>query len=268
MTVTYEFSYLFSSSPNNGALNVNSTGSRFSVNMSTFPVVVPESAKNCTIRVIGASIPYVSPNIEAGINSEFYFTYNAVAYQISLPTGLYSLNDIQSSINLGLQNIGPAVPSNLFSFIANNATQRVTIVFNGIAQIDFTQGDTFRDILGFNAQLVPNVLSVPGQNVTAPNIANFDTLKFFTIATNLINSGIPINGIIGRNIIAVIPINSVVGQRISYDPQQVVRIDSRELIGTRRGSSSCIFEILNQAGQPINMLNQEWSVTLTFSYDV
>lgn len=267
MTINYETSYTFSSSPENGALNINANGSAFTVDMSRFPIAIPESARTCTIRTIGASIPYVSPNIEEGINSEFYFTYNGNAYQITLPSGLYSLNDINSAISLGLQNIGPAVPSNLFSFIGNNSTQRVSILFNYPAsQIDFTPNDTFRTLLGFDAVLVPPLLSVAGQNVTAPNIAAFDSLQSFVIVSNIINSGIPFNNI-GRNVIALIPISNVqVGQRIAYDPQQVIKIAANELIGQRRTSTN--WQILDQLGRPINMLNQAWSVTITIAYEV
>jgi hypothetical protein len=267
MTI-HTITVLFSSDPLNGALNINSNtiyqGNKFSVDLSRYPISIPRNARSCTISVIGASIPYISPNIIADVNSEFYFLYNAVNYQISFPTGLYSLSSIQSTLQLGLNNL--SLPSDLFSFVGNGSTQKVSIVFNyANSQIDFTQSDTFRFLLGFNSGVYPPGLSVVAQSITAQNVAELDTLQSYTILTDLVTAGIPINNV-SRNVIAAIPINTSPGGRIIYDPQNASIVNCSELIGSPR--TNCIITIANQRADDINMLNQPWSVTIKIVYEV
>jgi len=262
---SFSFVYLFSSSPNNGALNINSDGSAFSVNMARYPISMPHNCKNVTAAVIAASIPYISPNVITPTNDQFNFNYLGTNYQIIIPTGLYSLNSLQNQINLGLAAL--SLPQAIFTFIGNGSTQKVSIQFNYTnTYIDFTGSNTFRDLMGFNAVLVPLAPSTAGQIETAPNVANFDTLQSYTIATSLLNNGIPFNGTTSKSIVSIIPINGVPGSRLIYQPTLPVLVNANELISQSRTVAD--FQILDQDANPINMLNQIWTVTIQFTYDI
>lgn len=263
---SYSFTYLFSSAISTGAIvDSNSGGSKFSIDMGRYPIRMPTHCKNVTISCVSASIPYVTPNITAGINNYFYFNYLGINYILQLPTGLYSLNTLQSQISVGLLSL--SLPNNLFTFIGNTSTQTTSIQFNyANSYIDFTQPFNFGFILGYNT-ITPVIPSTLGQITTAPQTANFDTLKAYVISTDLTSgNGIPINGRTSRGVVALIPIDSQPGSRLTYSPSLMVIVNCNELIGQTRTYAN--FEILNQNGESISMLNQEWSVLLQFTYDL
>lgn len=263
---SYSFTYLFSSDSVNGALNIDATGSSFSVDMTRYPLRMPNNCKNVTASLISASVPYVSPNISADLaNNIFSFNYLGTNYTMVIPNGLYSLSSLQAQIAIGLADL--SLPQNIFSFIGNGSTQKVSIVFNyANTYINFTIPNSFNQLMGFGNVLVPPVPSVLGQIVTAPNVAEFDTLQSFIITTSLLNNGIPLNGSFSQGVVGLIPITTAPGIRITYQPSLPIIINANELIGQYRTSAT--FRILNQRGQAIDMLNQIWNFTLQFSYEL
>jgi len=266
MTI-YTFSYLFSSDPANGASNINSTGNTFYVDASSFPLQIPASAKQCLIKTISASIPYVSPNIISGVNSDFSFEYLTIPYTITLPTGLYGLGDLSAAIALGFSNLG--LPSTLLSFYGDAPTQRVNITTNNAGfLIDFTQPQNFATILGFNQALYPSVgVSTAGQNFFSPNVASFDSLTSYLVSSDICSVGLPINGNKAQQVIANIPIsNVIVGGRLVFDPQQAIPIEVPELKGYKK--SYIRISLLDQQGRDIEMLGQFFSVVVLFEYEV
>ena len=267
MTI-HTVTFLFSSDPNNGAININSNtvyqGNSFSVDLSRYPISIPAKAKSCSLTVIGASIPYISPNLVMNANSNFNFIYNGTAYTLILPTGLYSLNNVASAISLILTSM--TLPSNLFTFVGNSATQMVSIVYNyANLQVDFTQPYNFAYIMGFNSGVYPPSPSYVGETSTAQNVAEFDQLTSYTIISDLVSIGLPFNGN-SKNVIAVIPITSTPGSIVIYDPQNAQRIEAGSLIGVVRTIAN--FSITDSRANNINMLNQPWSIVCRFDYDI
>jgi hypothetical protein len=264
---TYSFTYLFNSNPLNGA-NVDSSsgGSSFSLDISRYPIKMPKECRNVTISAVSASIPYVTPNIIIDINNFFYFNYLGNNYVVQIPTGLYSLSSLQTQLSSSFVNL--ILPSDIFTFIGNGSTQKTSIQFNyANTFIDFTQNKTFRQLMGYDSIITPPAPSTIGQITTANNIANFDTLQSYLITCDLTSgNGIPLNGISSRGIIASIPISGQPGSRLTYSPSVLIIVNANELIGQTRTSAR--FQILNQDGGQISMLDQEWSITLQFSYDL
>src|SRR5690242_18384785 len=127
MPTQYE-SYFFSSDPAAGALNVSTDGTTFTVQLSD-PISVPSDAKACHVGVNTAAIWNTSPNIgpelgPAGVDdNKFRYTTStapAGTYDITFPTGQYSLGAISTYLSSQLTNNGHA--TNLFTIGGQAAT--------------------------------------------------------------------------------------------------------------------------------------------------
>ena len=101
-------------------------------------------------------------------------------YAITIPNGLYDLNGLNQSILRELENAGAKNdPNVLFSLSPDEATNKVEIRLNyDSVSIDFTQPNTFREILGFNSQVVGPYATVP-RNILADNVAAFNQVNYF-----------------------------------------------------------------------------------------
>jgi len=189
----------------------------------------------------------------------FYFSHLGTPYVIAIDTGLYSLAQLNGV--LGRFFVNNSLPKNLIVFSGNDATQKTIVTFNYVGtQIDFTQANTIRTILGFNSQLVPAAPStVVGENYESSVEAVFNRINFFYIRSTLVNNGLPINGVSG-NIISQIPITAPPGSQINYSPQNVIAIEARNLIG--KTIQQIRFELLDDQLRPVNTLSEYWSITL------
>lgn len=264
----YKLPYIFSSDPNQGASNVSVTGDRFSVFFDR-PIIVPEHAINVHIVVQEASIWNVVPNIIEGENNILYITHFdgvvSTPYVVNIPTGLYGLHDLDSAINRELVNLG--APTNLITLAGDSSTQKTVIQINVLPletiSIDFTPSDTFRDILGFNSQVIPPT-SGP-INIFSDNTANFNNIEYFLVSSSLISKGISLNNNY-NSVIAQILIDKPSGQQIISTPFNPPEIPANELIGTRHNKID--FWVTDQASNPINLLNEIFSIRLIITYTI
>lgn len=253
--------YVFSSDVNVGAINVSQQGSVFSVNLIT-PIDIPHGVIDCSIDVIGATIWNVSPNIAASFhNNMFYFTYSATPYVVTITDGLYSLPQLNSFLGRFFVNNG--LPRTLIVFSGDEATQKTVMTLNNVGtQVDFTQPNNIRTVLGFNSELLPAAPSViAGESFISENVAVFNRINFYYITSTLVNSGLPLNGIAG-NIIGQVYITSPPGDQIIYDPQNVISIDARNLIG--KSVQQITFQLLDDQLRNVNTLGEIWTVTIQF----
>ena len=119
-------------------------------------------------------------------------------YDITIPNGLYDLSGLNNAISRELELAGAKNdPDALITLNADEATQKVEIRFNyDDVSIDFSQPNTFADILGFSTTACDNPL---GPYPTAPisilatDIAAFNTVNYFLIHGDLTNKGIRFN---------------------------------------------------------------------------
>ena len=183
-------SYVFSSNPALGATNISADGSSFSVSLDS-PIEVPRGVIDCTLDVIAASIWNVSPNIKAAYNNDkFYFSHLGTPYIITIETGLYSLPQLNSYFRRYFVNNG--LPNNLIVLSANDSAQTCIITFNYVGtQIDFTQLNTVRTILGFNSELLPNggPSTIIGESYEGESKASFNRINFYYFKSSLVNQG-------------------------------------------------------------------------------
>ncbi len=189
---TYEIPIIASSSPEAGATNIQLDGSSFEIRLQQ-PILMPHNLQNCTVQVDEATVWWTIPNISAALgNNQFYFEHLATPYVITIPDGLYSVSDLNTTIDREL--VTATGISGLVTLSADNATQKVEILINQAgSQIDLTPLDTFRDIIGFTSQKVPVAVSVGSYSQLGDNVAAFNTIEYFLLHCDLIGQGIRVN---------------------------------------------------------------------------
>ena len=265
-TVPEEISMIVSSDPNNGASNRSSDGSYFEVQLQD-GLKVPKDALNVNISVEESTIWWSVPNIITGQNDKMYITgpdtLDVVQnFVLTIPQGLYDLAGINEAIARELEAGGAKIdPEPLITLSPDEATQKVQIRFNyATLSIDFTQDDTPRDILGFDAQVYT---PIPDNPLLAPNVAAFNTVNYFLIHSDLTNKGIRFNNnynqTIGQVLIDVAP-----GSQIVSKPFNPARINAPELAGATR--TNLRFWLTDDEDRRVDTNSEYWTARIVIHY--
>ena len=258
-----EFSLIASSDPSNGATLKSNDGSEFTLFYDNV-INIPggdHGYNYVDIAVWSSSIWYNFPNIVNGVNSEFRLTINAVDFDVSLPTGLYTLTDLNESLKREIDILGG--DSSVFQLSADEPTERVNIFLAGTVadpvQIDFTVPNSIRTILGYNSQLLPLLPTTIDFNQLGDVEAEFNQINSVLLHTDLVDSGVRV----GRNF------SSVVGQVfLTTQPnfQQITQptslqwVPSNSLLGQSR--SQARFWITDEKNRPLNTRSENWDINL------
>ena len=194
------------------------------------PILIPREAKYCWLVCQSAEIWNTSPNILTGVNDLFPISDGMGALVITIPQGLYDISLLNAEINRQIVESGR--PADSVVIIGNNATQKTIIQLKTIGTtVDFTGAQTVRDILGFNA--VSFTSTVADELFDAQNVANFNTIDFFILHTDLVQHGVRINSKYSQAVAQVL-IEAPTGNQIKHQPQNPEEIPAPELIGDRR----------------------------------
>ena len=277
MTTT-TYSYFFSSDPANGAIQMDDTGSRFTVQLPQ-PIRFPE-CKNIDLILNSAAIWYTTTNISKTLydNASFSFSYTTgtapdtktQTVNVDLPDGLYSLSDVfeQLSLLCDLQLIG-IVFEKLFLFTSSFSVQKVAVQFLS-KNLRINWGlSTVRKLLGFTADQdsYPNESSggsindIVGKSIQANEIGKFSSLTSYYIHSNLVDNGISINGQY-KNVLGEVPITCLVGELLNYKAlAPAVSFNANELIGT--SWSTLQFWISSQSDATLDMNGEYFSFSIT-----
>ncbi len=262
--VPQEMTILVSSDPLAGAKNVSSNGDSFMVQL-TDNLAIPSGALNVNLSVQEATVWNVVPNISVALgNNKMYITEGGTPYVLTIPNGLYDLVEFNSTIARLLENAGATTtPSPLVAFTGDDATQKVIMRVNYTnVVVDFTPADTPRLILGFDATVFPVNPSAP-VNYLAPNTANFNTVEYFLIHTDLIQKGISVNGQYNQSISTVL-ITVPPGSQIVSSPQNPPSIDAQDLAGTSKKTFRVW--ITDQNNNAIDTLGETFTARIKISY--
>ena len=265
-TIPEEISMIVSSDPTNGASNISPDGSYFEVQLQD-GLSVPKDALNVNISVEEATIWWSVPNVITGENDKLYITGPDTLdvlqnFVLTIPQGLYDLSGINEAMARELEAAGAKIdPEPLITFSPDEATQRVQMRFNyGTVSIDFTQTDTPRVILGFDAQVYS---PVPTNPILAPSVAAFNRINFFLIHSDMTNKGIRFNNnynqTIGQVLIDVAP-----GSQIVSRPFNPAKINAPELAGTTR--TNLRFWLTDDEDRRVNTNNEYWSARIVINY--
>ena len=263
--VDKQLSYTFSSNTSTGATNIQNNGASFSVALNS-PIYIPKGTVDCTVEVLQAAVWNTSPNIAVEFgNNRLSFSYSELLYDFVIPDGLYSLTDLNTTISRLLANAGLA--SNLFILSGDQSTQKTVITYSvsGV-RIDFTNPDSIRTVLGFDARLSPvGGISAAGQSDFSDNTAVFNRINSFFVRSSMVNNGLPLNNV-GSGIIAAIPITAAPGSQINYAPTIPIAVDASNLPGTTLQFIS--FDLLDQELRYVNTVGEDWSITLAIKYKI
>ncbi len=245
----------------NGAINKSADGSEFEIQLED-PIQIPGSATSVTVEVQEAAIWWVIPNIITGVNDAFSIDDGVGGpFNVVVDQGLYDLSGLQQSTESAV--IAAGGPSGMFTMIADNSTQKVIIRINITgASIDFTGATTFRDILGFNSQVLgPTVVATT--DFQGDNIAAFNTIDFFLIHSDLVSRGIRVNNVYDQ-VIAQVLIDTTPGSQIVSTPFNPPKSPAWELIGATRNRIR--FWLTDQLGNPVNTNFENWSARVIIEY--
>jgi len=267
--VREEISLLVSSDPSNGATNISANGDSFEINLQD-GIKIPRDAHAVQVSMEESTIWWTIPNIITGTNDKFYIdapraSDSAItSYTVTIPQGLYDLSALNDAIQRELENAGAKTsPDPVVNLLADTATQKVEIRVNyANTDIDFTQADTFRDILGFNSQNLTNGATAPFIHL-ADNAAAFNTVNSFLIHGDIVQRGVRLNNsysqILGQVLIDVPP-----GSQIVSQPRNPPRVSADELAGQIK--TRLRFFLTDQSNNSVNTAGEYWTARIVVSY--
>lgn len=268
MLVPHEISLLLSSDPANGAINRSADGSQFEVQLEE-PLTIPPEALNTQLVAEESTIWWSVPNIITGQNDKFYITAPNTAdvlsaYVITIPQGLYDLSGLNQAILRELENAGAKTdPNPVITLSPDDATQKVELRLTYLgSQVDFTPLDTFRDILGFNSQVIGPTLVEPFTQL-ADNVAGFNVVNSFLIHSDLTNKGIRFNNRYNQTITQVL-IDVPPGSQIVSRPFNPPKIDISELTGSQR--TSIRMWLTDDKNRPVNTNEEFFTCRIAIRY--
>jgi hypothetical protein len=273
MSIEKQFSAFFSSAISLGSTQTNALGNRFSVQLNS-PITIPRLSKYASLEVVSAKVWNVSPNVSAAIgNNHFYFTYQGVDYDVTLPDGLYGIDEMNLFMEIYFSN-DSVLPNDLFVFEENGATQKLSVKFNYIGvTMDFTLVNACIDVTGFfsvhneasdtfsSTEVI--VSTIAGESFIAPNEARFNRVVNYYITSNLLSDGIPINNR-SNGVICEVPITVRAGSLINFVPTNPLRADCSDLIGQSKQLIS--FGLVDQLGREVSTAGEEWSLAIVIRY--
>lgn len=259
-----ELNILASSDPSNGASNISSDGSQFSVKLSE-PIRIPKNAFNIKTTAEQSTIWWTVPNIITGENDTFRFNYDngggAADWTIVFPQGLYDVTGFNTTFNSLAVN--QTLPANIMTFTGDDSTQKVLLTRNqtGII-IDFVTAGSPRVILGFDSQTIVTNPTAP-VSVLGDNVAAFNTVNSFLIHSDMVDNGVRLNNTYSQ-IVANVLIDVTPGSQIVYEPFKPPVLSASFLKGTSKGRLK--FWLTNEANQAVNTAGEYWTVRIKISY--
>ena len=251
-----------------GADNVSADGTSFEVTLQR-PIMIPNDAVACEVGVISASIwnnsPNIGPDLGAGGIDNNLFRYTTSTgtpgtYNITFPTGLYSLAALSSYLSGQFVNNGHA--SNLFTLSGQAATGLATVTILTLGDtVRFEQVGSVGSILGSPAAVITSAIA--NEVTYGTTIATLNHNNKYLISGTLVSGGIPTNST-SRGLLAAIPIASVPGSQINYTPPNIQWTPAMELIGQNKNQFS--FRLTNERNEATPTANETWSFTLMLRY--
>lgn len=233
------------------------------INLNSPGITVPTGAVEIAWKVESASLWHTAPNISQALNNNrIDYIYNGVQQpHITIPDGLYSVDDLNAFVSRELVNRGELADGLVFS--GSESTQKVVITVNKYYQIDLTNFSSIRSVIGWNSQIYPTVMPVVITSKSGENQAKFNNINEFTIRSDLVSEGIRVNNS-GRNLLAVIPIpEGSANSQVVYQPNHPSVIEAGEFRG--KSINNYYVSICDERGLTIPQ-SEPWTVLLVLSY--
>ncbi len=256
------------SDPAAGALNLSKTNSRFEINLEQ-PIVIPTGAFNVHVKVEEATVWNTVANVSTGLNNNHIFLEDdGVTLDVTIPDGSYSTNSLSNAIDREYVDLGGT--AGLFVFTEDFATQRVVANVNGTlagvggALIDWgvARTNTFRDVMGFNAQLVPAVATNVDIQQLGDNVAKFNNIEYFLIHWDG-GQGIRTNNTY-NNTLTRVNITAPPGSQIVSQPFNPGKSEANRWVDSNR--KNFVFWLTDQKNLEVDT-GEIWSARMAFVWN-
>lgn len=289
--------FVFSSNPANGAVNITSKGDRFEIIMNP-PLLVPLDAENVEVSVPQATVWYNTPNMFAESNKFGLICYHPnhntnstfLNLDIVMPPGMYTgIDEFNERFREVLEAATQALPftNSTYSwegldlpitFEADSQTGRTIVKFRkepvpdpfGPASVVvFGVPDSIAPFLGFEDGIdliSQNTISATGDKLSflATKPAKINAVNSYFIHTDLVTTGISVNGS-AKQVVSQIPILvSGLGQQIKYLPPVPSVSQAPFLAGNTKTSILCW--LTNEANEPVDTQGEYWDFRLRITY--
>jgi hypothetical protein len=258
---------IFSSDPQNGAINITDQGSAFEVALQE-PLHIPHDATNVKLKVVSSTIWWTIPNVNAGVNDIFRFDIGGSGVVTAIvPEGLYDMIALYRALQTILisppVSLAPAYVSANFQLIADAATQRVQIYLAMAGDsIDVGTANSVFQLAGWPTG--SPIVAGPGVT-TAPQVAQFNQVDYFLIHSDLVSRGIRFNNAWTQTIAQVL-IDVPPGSQIDYAPFNPPASNANELIGANKWNVK--FWLTDSRNRPVNTFGEFWTARIEISYIV
>lgn len=252
-----------------GAENLSANNAQFEITMEQ-PIRIPSRAVDLRVTVEQATVWNTVFNVSAALNNHHIFITDLPAgtIDVTIPDGTYSTSSLSVAINR--EYVVSGGTNGLISLQEDFPTQRVLAVIDGTlagvggAQIDWSapRVNTFRDLVGFDIQLVPAVATTVLTNQLGDNEAAFNNIEYFKIHWDG-GQGFRTNNAF-RNTIAHIDIDVPPGSQIVYAPNNPARSEASRWAGSSR--SHLTFWLTDQADIQVDT-GETWSARLVLQWE-
>ena len=198
--------------------NSSNNGSRVAQDVS--PSIKLPNDKRVSLLIHEISVWWNTPNISTALNNN-RFTLSTVALgnlTLLIPKGLYSVSDLEETLNELMITVGFVSDVGFFSLVPDSATQKITLYTQEDATINWGDGNTENNlytILGFDPNTTSNIPSA--SFIEAPNRAKFNNVNSLVLHSD-IASGVVNNSIYGSDIVAQLIPDVSPGSQIYYRP--------------------------------------------------
>lgn len=204
-----------------------------------------------------ATVWYSMPNVTpVRSNQQIRFVYDGDTYTVTLLRGLYSVSAINQQLYEYLSNSSD-LPDNLIALSADDSTSRINLIIRPAAGVTFSMtfdgtNVLFRDYLGFSGAVSTSADLIREGNAKA-NL-NVDTAILVRCS---FASGGYLNSLSGSDCLGIIPLNSEPNSLIKYEPFMPLpaKCNVSHL-------SSFTITLTNQLGQPLDMFEEDFTLTL------
>jgi len=210
--------------------------------------------KKWTIALDSMKYTYSMRNIDPSFNNNTFEYYNGSAWKtVTVPGGTYGISDInayfqQFMFNQGDYDNSGADPEYYASISLNNNTQRIKITLKNSYEIRFTNGSSFRLLIGAEATTYNTTIDLTG----SPDINR--GINSFNVHTDIIN-GTFYNGTTSSILYNFIP-NVAPGYITELLPKKLLRLGlkNNEIRSIRIWFTDQLNRPISFFGEPVTLV--------------
>lgn len=251
-------------------INKNALGSQFDVLVNP-PIVIPKMADNLKVYANSLTYWYNFPNISVTKANNWFCittTIDTVEDQFQIPDGLYSLSELELTIN-ALCTLG-GLPADMVLLRGITATQKIEFTILVGYQMLFTMVDHSNDLyqllgLDANTTIPDGAIATSNNNVyTAPNVAQFSSFSNVLLHCSLCTQSI-VNGR-GSDIIVSSAPTVAPGLQQAFEPKNLLKVPANNLKNQSIGAIT--IKLTDQNNNLLDTNSENFYTTIVIEYEL